>query len=250
MATYRELTYMVLDKLKLISDDAYFTEDHVVFLLKQYRKYVLELEKQKNTLALTDDTYQTICLDLERALGLEGMACEGGTFLRSTSKVPVFSSVAAPRAYTENYFIGDIAFVNRDRMKYVGRNKWLKNIIYAAVGPDMYLYLRSANPQFLYITKLRITAVFDDPEEAADLSCCDCDSGDCDPMDATFPVEGYMIPTILELTYKELAGPAYQPEDKNNDANDNMSDYGSSAAKAAAQYAAYKRLRGKDNADD
>ena len=33
MSTYRELTYMVLDQLKLASDDSYYTEDHVKFLL-------------------------------------------------------------------------------------------------------------------------------------------------------------------------------------------------------------------------
>ena len=33
MSTYRELVYLVLDELRLTSDDALFNEEHVMFLL-------------------------------------------------------------------------------------------------------------------------------------------------------------------------------------------------------------------------
>ena len=42
MSTYRELVYLVLDELKLVSDDSTFTEDHVVFLLNRYRTFLLK----------------------------------------------------------------------------------------------------------------------------------------------------------------------------------------------------------------
>lgn len=42
MSTYRELVYLVLDELKLASDDSTFTEDHVVFLLNRYRTFLLK----------------------------------------------------------------------------------------------------------------------------------------------------------------------------------------------------------------
>ena len=42
MSTYKELTYMVLDELKLSSDDAQFTEDHVMFLLNKYWAFILK----------------------------------------------------------------------------------------------------------------------------------------------------------------------------------------------------------------
>ena len=42
MATYRELVYMVLDELKARSDDFYYTEDHIMFLLDKYRAFLLK----------------------------------------------------------------------------------------------------------------------------------------------------------------------------------------------------------------
>jgi hypothetical protein len=37
MSKVKELVYMVLDEVKLLSDDAYYTEEHIVFLLGKYR---------------------------------------------------------------------------------------------------------------------------------------------------------------------------------------------------------------------
>ena len=37
MNTYREIVYMCLDQVKLISDDAYYTQDHIIFLADKYR---------------------------------------------------------------------------------------------------------------------------------------------------------------------------------------------------------------------
>ena len=41
-STYRELVYLVLDELKLVSDDSSFTEDHVIYLLDRYRPFLLK----------------------------------------------------------------------------------------------------------------------------------------------------------------------------------------------------------------
>jgi hypothetical protein len=40
MSTYRELVYMVMDKLKQNTDDTYFTEDHIIFLLDNYENFL------------------------------------------------------------------------------------------------------------------------------------------------------------------------------------------------------------------
>ena len=42
MSTYRQLTYMVLDELKLVSDDSHFTKEHIMSLLNWYRLFILK----------------------------------------------------------------------------------------------------------------------------------------------------------------------------------------------------------------
>ena len=42
MSTFREIVYLVLDELKLTSDDATFTENHIIYLINNYRSFLLK----------------------------------------------------------------------------------------------------------------------------------------------------------------------------------------------------------------
>lgn len=64
MSTYREVIYMVSDEIKASSDDAYFTEEHIMFLLKTYRAFILKQRYADVKKQIPESNYQTICIDL------------------------------------------------------------------------------------------------------------------------------------------------------------------------------------------
>lgn len=214
---------MCLDLLKLISDDSYFNEEHVLFLITKFRGFLLKQQYKDVKKEIPESNYQTLCLDLIQVPAISGEPCEGGTYLRSKYKIPTPMSIITPRVYSEDYYQGNITYVSRERMRYTGYNKWLSNIIYASIGPDNYLYLKSSNPQYLYLEELKFTGVFENPEEAAKLEC-NGDKNTCDVLDKTFPMEEALIPQLIELVVKELSGSIYKPKDSINDAADNLSE--------------------------
>lgn len=224
MRTYRQLVYLVLDELKLISDDSLFTEDHIIFLLNKYRAFLLKQRYSDVRKEIPLSNYQTLCLSLEEHEGIDGLPCEG-TYMRSTKKIPETMNIGQSRVHSDDYFSGEITYVSRDRLRYVGHNKYLKNIIYASIGPDNYLYFKSFNPQYLYLEKVRMTGIFEDSQAASELQCPD-ESGDtvCDVLDREFPIEDALIPPMIELVVKELLGAEYRPKDDSNDANDALAD--------------------------
>ena len=219
MRTYRQLIYLVLDELKLMSDDSSFTEDHIIFLLSKYRAFLLKQRYSDVRKEVPLSNYQTLCLDLEEHEGIEGLSCEG-TYMRSTKKIPEAMSVGQSRVHSGDYFNGEVTYISRDRLRYVGYNKWLQNIIYATKGPDGYLYLKSSNPQLYYLEKIKFTGVFSDAEEASELECEQPES--CDILDKEFPIEDALIPPLTELVVKELSGAIYKPEDSENNATDDL----------------------------
>lgn len=225
----KEIVYMVLDLAKAAtSDDSFWTEDHVIFLLKKYRSFLIkkEQEKQKATTDIASEfEYQQICLDLEKVPAIDGEPCTGGYYLRTTKKIPKILEDNQPRVYPVDFYQGiNISYIPRDRMRYVGTNKFLQNIIYVSLGPDLHLYLNSSNPQFLYLKKLRMSAVFEDFDEMSSYLCNDDgDSMACDVMDEEFPIREYLVPTLMELVVKELTSAKYQPVDEHNNAADDMS---------------------------
>ena len=223
MSTFKELIYLVLDELKGMSDDFDFTEDHVHYLLTKYRAFLLKQRYSDIKKQIPESNYQTICLDLINVPAISGEPCTGGVYLRSKQKVPFLMQIGTPRVYPIDYYQGEITYVSRDRMRYVGYNKFLQNIIYCSIGPDNYLYFKSPNPQYLYLEKVKFTGIFQDSMQASNLQCPD-NNGEtvCDPIDRTFPIEDALVPPLIELVVKELAGSAYKPDDEANNAKDDL----------------------------
>lgn len=252
MSTYREVVHMVLDELKLTSDDAYFTERHVVFLLDKYRVAALKEAYNKAANSLTamslsanklipESDYQTICLDLEVVDSIRGL-CDKGKMLRSRDEIPPMTYIGMRHVYAENFFASDITIVEKERLRYVGNDKWRRSFIYACVGPDKRLWFKSGNPQHLYLKRAKLTAIFENASKAAELAC-DSDTV-CDVLDAEFPLEDGLVNTVIQAVVAELTRPNAIPEDISNNANDDI------PLSLNAASAARKKSRNTKTTDD
>lgn len=223
MSTYRELAFLILDELKLVSDDSHFTQEHVIFLLDKYRSFIIKQRYTDIKKEIPESNYQTICVDLGRANAITGEACEGPDYLKSVKEIPYLMQIGVPRISSLDYFQGNFAYVNRERFKYVGQNRYLKNQIYGTIAPDSHLYLKSNNPQLYYLKRVKVTGIFQDSSKAAELQCPDADGNTaCDVLDMEFPIEEALIPPMVELIVKELLGKVYQPADEGNNARDDL----------------------------
>ena len=223
----KEIVYMCLDLLKQNSDDAFYTEEHLIFLLQKYRAFLIkkEQDKEKSTTDIASEfEYQQICLDLQKVAAMDGHPCTGGYYLRTKQIIPKMLEGSQPRVYPIDFYQGtNISYVARDRMKYVGSNPYLQNIIYSSLGPDLHLYLYSSNPQFMYLKQIRMNAIFEDFTEANGLICDN--SGQpavCDILDVEFPIRDYLVPALIELVVKELQPNIVLKEDDINNAKDNI----------------------------
>ena len=226
----KELIYSILDLAKAsTSDDSFYTEEHVFFLAKKYRSFLIKREKDK--LKLETDLSgafenQEICLNFEKVPAIDGTPCTGGYYLKSVEKIPKMIEGLEPSVYPIDFYQGiHINYVSRDRMRYIGSNPYLRNITFISLGPDNHFYLNSNNPQFLYLKKLRVSAAFEDFEEVAYL-LCDKDGADasCDPLDMEFPIRSYLVPELIQMVVKDLTGAKFQPKDNQNNAKDDLSE--------------------------
>lgn len=227
-----ELIYSILDLAGVAtSDDTVINEDHVIFLCKKYRSFLIKKEQDKEKASqdmASEFETQQICLDLEQVEAIDGSPCTGGYYLRSTKPIPKVLEGNQPRVYPIDYYQGiNMVYVSRDKMRFIGSNPYLKNIIYVSLGPDQHVYFNSSNPQFLYLKgekKIRMSAVFEDFDDTVGLLCDN--NGDevvCDVLDMDFPIRDYLVPPLIELVVKEITGVKYQYTDTKNDAADGLS---------------------------
>ena len=218
MNTYRELIYMVMDELKLNSDDSFITEDHVLYLLNKYRIFLLQSQYSKKNEDLNDSNYQTIKVILDK-VKFFNESCYHDYYLRSTTVIPSLSSIGAIKVYPKDYFVSaNFTFISKERFKFIGHNKYLKDIIYTTVGVDDYLYIKSVNPQFLYLKEVYITGIFENAEQVSKL-----EYGTDDILNTRFPLEENLIPMLINYCVKDLLGMTYRPEDSQNNAKDDLS---------------------------
>ena len=215
-----EIVYYCLDAIKAFSDDSYVNEDHIVFLLSKYRGSLLQQYHNIKKL-IPDSNYQTICLTLTST---DSIPCTNGAILKSNEEVPSLMPIGNPSIYLFNGFESEnIVFIPFTRLKAVGWNKWKKNFIYVAVGPDKHLYLSSSNPQAQYLETLRLKGLFEDFEKAFELECNE-DGKPCDEMERDFPLEVALVPDLIARVVKDALGMAWKTSDSNNNANDDLAD--------------------------
>lgn len=234
---------MVLDELKVISDDSHFQEEHVMFLLDKYRGFLLKQRYSDIKKEIPESNFQTICLDLEKVPAYEDSdICGGRGYLRSIQEVPEMMTISNPKVSTQDYFQGNITYTNRERFKYVGSNKYLQNTIYSTIGPNEHLYLKSNNPQSYYIDKVKLTGIFEDSSKAAELACDQDGEDNCDVMDRKFPLEEALVIPLIQLAVRDLSAANYNAEDSTNNANDELGEL--------ARYLAQNLKKRRDRDDD
>jgi hypothetical protein len=218
-----EIVYYCLDAIKAFSDDSYVNEDHIVFLLGKYRGALLQQYHNIKKL-IPDSNYQIICLTLTPT---DSIPCTSGPVLKSVEEIPSLMPIGSPSLFLFNGFESEnIVFVPFPRLKAVGFNKWKKNFIYVAIGPDNHLYLSSSNPQAKYLETLRLKGLFEDFEKASELEC-DGEGKPCDEMERNFPLEVALIPDLIARVVKDALGMAYRPSDPHNNAMDDLADIAS-----------------------
>lgn len=228
MSKLKEIVYICLDQIKASTDDSYVTEDHVIYLAEKFRALFLAKQYKDIRKQLPESNYQTICLPLETSSDFQDMPCIGESHLRSVSPVPTLLPIGVSSVFPLSFFQGEITLISKERMKYVGHNKYLKNIIYCAIGPQGYLEFKSSNPQHKSLTQVNLTGVFENCIAASkfkcETNCEDADNRNCNPMDQEFPLEEPLVAALIEAIVKTLSPVQYRPEDNANNAKDDMGD--------------------------
>lgn len=216
MQTYGELVYLILDELKLISDDKQFEEEHIIVLINQYRNLLLKQRYSDIRKEMPVSNLQSIDI----TLSVED------TILKSNMPLPTILNLNVQNLTTissiSTFWQGEFSFIDYNQFRYTGYNRWLNSIVYVTIGPDGYLYCKSNNLSFLQLTDITVTSIFENPLEVHNLSTPINETSEDSILDIPIPIEGNLLSILKEIIIKELSGAIYRPEDEINNANDNL----------------------------
>ena len=207
METYRRCVYMVLDALKIDSDDSRWEVDHIIFMLEKYRALLMKQRYSHYRVDVPIPYFQILNIDLERQ----------GDYLISTKTLPSILNLNGIELETSLVSSElDLIFhlITIDRFKYVGYNKYLKNQIYCTIDYDGKLKIKW-NDTLEGLSQIQYNTLLEHPVEIIDFT-----NSDTNPLDLDFPVEEAVINDIVGMCIKELASYNYLPTNNTNDAAD------------------------------
>lgn len=220
MQTYGELVYLILDELKLISDDRQFEEDHIIALINQYRNLLLKQRYSDIRREMPVSNLQSINI----TLSIED------TILKSNMPLPTILNLNVQNLTTissiSTFWQGEFSFIDYNQFRYTGYNRWLNSIVYVTIGPDGYVYCKSNNLSFLQLTDITVTSIFENPIAVYNLSSPIDNTSNLSILDTIIPIEGNLIPIIKELVIKELSPVIYKPNDEVNNSTDDLNKMG------------------------
>lgn len=222
MATLKQIVYDLQENIHNYTTDSNYSLEYLAYQVIAARALLLQQKFSQRSFIISQKLRQHFYADLE--LSEENEFIDGvGTILRTKDQIQYplepFNFKSNIRITSGSYTDVTFSLVTPDRFPYVGKSKWIQNIIYVTIGSDWRLYFVSSNPAVKLLENVKISFVAENPEDAYPASTQY--DANVDYWDIEFHLENDMIIPITDMITKKLLQMLQIPEDKVNDANDN-----------------------------
>lgn len=250
MQTYRDMVYILMDEAHIFSDDSNWENEHFVQIINKYRSLLFNQKYKGKKVEIPSSWYQRLNVYFDTSYG-------NGDLYQSIKRLPPILDITNLWQYTFVHNDGmrseNLNFINPQRFKMVGYNKWLKSQVYITIDLDSHMYAKSpgnvisnsvslVGESDLVTSELKYSlisenglnqlsaenlqdsyiyydTILDNPIDADRFN----DTNTLDVLDLEFPCEESLIQPIIDLCIKEIMVVNNTPRDLTNNASDDAS---------------------------
>ena len=219
--TKRELIYTVFEKLSIVSDDTRVSEELVSSLIDTKRAMLLKQQYAKNSWHMPIEIKQELCMSLSLVASVSGYSCAGkmlATSIALPSSIKIKGKEGPLSVRKEDGMEIALSIVAIERVPYLFENKYTQHLAYCAVDFSGKLYLISKDDKLKFLKNIKVTDIFEKPEEALELTCKK--DTNLEAWDQNYPMESSMSDVVIGLVVGELSKTLAIPADKINDSAD------------------------------
>lgn len=220
--TKRELIYNIYEKLNIISDDTNISEELVSSLIDLKRAMLLKQQYARNGWHMPIEIKQELCMDLELVNKIDGYSCAGKILSTSISlprSIKIKGKEGPLNVRKSDSTQIEINIVAIERLPFLFENRFTQHLTYCAVDFDGKLYLISKDDKHKFLKSIKVTDIFEQPDEANELMCNENDST-LDVWDIDYPIEGAMSDMVVQMVVEDLTRSLSVPTDNNNNSSD------------------------------
>lgn len=241
MKTYRDMIFIVLDELKIMSDDSVWEYEHIVALLNKYRAMLIKQRYLDKKVPMPSAFYQTLKIGFD-------INFYRGKIYKSIKRLPAITGNSMLNLHTflyrEDGFKININLINSQQFKVISYNRWPTKEVCATLSQDGYMYVYSPAGATLQTTNLgtvdgeiiigeeeaapalvsdilknellQYDTILDNPLDMVEFNDLTIDSF----LDVEFPCDESLSQVIVSLCLDELSKAMMIPKDEVNNAND------------------------------
>lgn len=239
MKTYRDMIFIILDELKIMSDDSVWEYEHIVALLNKYRAMLIKQRYLDKKVPMPSAFYQRLKLSFD-------INFYRGKVFKSKKRLPPVTGNSMLSLHTflfmDNGYQLNVNLINSQQFRVISYNRWPSKEIYGTLANDGYMYIyspaRAIIPVFAdnnndiiieedVAGKILVSEVFksqilyydtilDNPLDIIEFNDLTIDSF----LDVEFPCDESLSQVIVSLCLDELSKAMMIPKDEVNNAND------------------------------
>ena len=220
--TKKEIIFTIIERLKANGDDSSITEELISSMIDNKRSLLLKQRFSKSFWNIPIEIKQEICLDLSLYNAVDGYSGAGKIIktkdpLPSSIKIKAFNGPLLIRR--EDGRTIPFNLIPIERLPYIASNRYTAMLTYVALDLDGKLMLISSDDKLKFLKSIRVTDIFENPDEIYSLECKENNSNTVEPWDIEYPVESSMVNDIVNMVVSDLAKSLNIPEDRTNNAD-------------------------------
>lgn len=219
--TKYELIYTVSEKLNILSDDSNISEELISSLLDTKRAMLLKQQYAKNSWHMPIEIKQELCMDLELVDKVDGFSCAGKILATSISlprSIKIKGKEGPLSVRKADGQAISLSIVPIERIPFLFENRLTQHLTYCAVDFSGKLYIISKDNKHRFLKSIKVTDIFESPDNAFELQCNY--DGSSEAWNNDYPIEAAMADVAVDLVVKELTRSLGIPGDMINDATD------------------------------
>lgn len=220
----KTIIYTVLEKLKIHTADSKITPELISSMIDTKRAMLIKSRFSKAAWNIPLEIKQEICMPIELVDTVENFSLAGKT-IRTSEALPRSIKIRGQEGpllvRRQDGKVVPINLIPIERLPYCLENTWTSMLTYAAVDYDNRLTLTSSDDKLKFIKEIKVTNIFESPEDVFKLECRDNnDFNSKEPWDLEYPLEASMVDEIVEMIVKDMINTIKTPEDNTNDSLD------------------------------
>jgi len=219
---YSEVVYSIRERIRQNIDDSDITNREIIFHVNNQRALFYRNQYNQRNRAVDEEIKQILRFELEPDK-TEVCGTQDDCYVVVTKqKLPPTIEFHDKNGIFKITSLDKVAipfnFVSWNEFPYVGFNKFTKNQVYATVGPNNHIYLKSSSKLISLLTDILVTVILENPLDVANYELCPDGDKSCTDLDTfEYPLKAHVYAYISNEVVNTFINKLQIPEDKEND---------------------------------